>query len=115
MFVKIEKTRSAAADDGCTSNICLKALYQLGSSNSWECHHSTTLTWWDTSSAAARNRGSSAFSSSITGVEFKKVKVKVRSDSRSDAVGFNSNTFEGEKYRAALKASRVDLRSSNFV
>ena len=50
-FESSEKTRSAAADDGCTSSADLQALDQHGSSLAWLLHQSVLETSDETPSA----------------------------------------------------------------
>ena len=89
-----EKTRSVAADEGCTNNIFLHVLLHLGSVPSCDFHHLRTSTSSETSSAAARYSGYSDFKPLIASVFGN---GKAAKESISLAVGLSSFTFEGER------------------
>lgn len=88
------KTRSAAANQGCSNRTNLQASDQVGNFSSCVFHQLRGSTWSEISSASAKYLGNSFFKSPIRlGV----IKGKTESVSRSVADGFSSFTFVGEK------------------
>ncbi len=88
ILIKLKKPISAAAEEGWTSNISLKALAQLGRSTSCDFHHAIGSVWMNTSSAAAKYVGRQSIMCK---------KWNARSESISVAVGLRSFSLDGEK------------------
>ena len=89
LLCKIERTRSAAAEDGWTRTILRAARDQLGRSVSCRFYQSSGLTSGDASAAIVRYCGNSSFKPFITGVSSRK--GNCRRESTSVAKGAISN------------------------